>query len=357
MLIKFFLIVILFSQILLGKICSFNIVNEVEFKKIDIKDCNSIFINIKSGNFNLISPLVLNLNKVDGLVIRGEGLGSSKLFSRNKKGTILINLKTRKTTITIENLSIYSKGQGVHSAIAITQPSGGNQHRRNVILRDIEVSNFENKEINYFKKAIFLKGVWRPLLDNVFVTGFFGPKSKNILPKMETCFHLEEAYSPTIVNSRCWSSEIGLNLMSKLDPGPEGLMIEHSKFVENLIGINIDFSSQEPGGFITNNHINALKIGINIKNRKFLNVSNNLMYRNQYSKDYTDFNLVNVDNSIISNNIFHDPVRKRFDNRKEIRLEKSDNNIINNNLFTKSTKKIYGKKYKNHIFNNYISID
>ena len=357
MLIKFSLLIVFFTQILLGKVCHFNILNELDLKKINIKKCDNIFIDIESGNFNLLSPLILNLNKVDGLVIRGKGLGVSKFFSKNNRGVILINLKTRKTTVTIENLSIYSKEKGVDSAIKIVQPPGGNQHRRNVILQNLEISNFENHKNNYFKRAIILKGVWRPLLENIFVSGFFGPKSKNIIPKMETCFHLEEVYSPTISNSRCWSSQIGLNLISKLDPGPEGLMIQYSKFVENLIAINIDFSSQEPGGFITNNHINAVKIGINIKNRKFLNISNNLMYRNKNSKEYIDFNLVNVNNSIISNNIFHDPVRKRFYNRQEIKLEKSNNNIINNNLFTKSTKKIYGKKCNNAIFNNYISIE
>ena len=357
MIIKLFLIIVFFSQILLGKICHFNILKEIDLKEIDIKKCNSIFINIKSGDFNIISPLIFNLNKVDGFVIKGEGQGISKLFANNKKGVILINLKTRKTIITIENLSIYSKEKGVNSAISIIQPHGGNQHRRNVILRGLEISNFKNNEKNYFKKAIFLKGVWRPLVENVLISGFFGPKFKNIIPKMETCFYLEEVYSPTIINSRCWSSQIGLSLISKLNPGSEGLMIQNSKFVENLIAINIDSFSQEPEGFISHNHINAFKIGINIKNRKFLNISNNLFYRHKFSNGnkYIDIKLDTVLDSIISGNIFHSTHNKPKGSRKEIFLKNSRNNIITTNIVTKKSEIVYGNKKFNKIINNFVA--
>jgi len=138
-----------------------------------------------------------------------------------------------------------------------------------------------------------------------------------------------------------------------MNPAPEGLLVSNSKFVETDIGINIEFTSQEPGGFITNNHINATQIGINIKNRKFLIISNNLMYQSPESDNYIDMNLINVNNSIISNNIFHYPSKKKKNHRKEVNLKESKHNLISNNLFTKKTKGVFGDRLNNKIEENY----
>ncbi len=352
---KFFLLIVfIFMNILSAKNCEYLITKNSDFKKLNFENCKTILVDIKSGTYDLKHPILLNLLKTDGVLIRGEGIKNTKILVKNKQGAIKIKLKQKNTVVKIKYLSIYSSQKDIATAISISQPNGGNQHRRNVIIKDIEIANFKNKSKFFFKQAIVLKGVWRPLLDNVFISGLYGPKSKGTVPKMQSCFQLEEVYSPTITNSRCWSSQYGINMISKRDPGPEGIMIDRSKFVETVIGINIDYISQEPGGFIINNHINATNKGINIKNRKFVIINNNLMYQNKESKEYKDIDFDNVDNSIISNNIFHYPSKNKLNHRKEIYLRKSTNNIISNNIFTKKTKKVFGTIDKNRIINNLI---
>lgn len=261
---KLLYLLLLFTSFIFGKSCTFTIKNESNFTKLSSQiidnKCTNIAININNGNFVLNQPIELNIKKIDGITIKGQGMGSSRLLVENKKGAIVIKLKQKKSVVTVRNLSILAKNNDIKNAISILQPNGGNQHRRNVVLKDIEIANLKNKGQFFFKNAIYLKGVWRPLLENIFITGHYGPQAKKHPYKMETCFYLDEVYSPSVVHSRCWSSKIGLNLISNLNPGPEGLVVDHSKFVETLIGINIDFISQEPGAFITNNHINASNI-------------------------------------------------------------------------------------------------
>ncbi len=328
--------IIMYATIVLhADSCIYNIYTEKDIKRINVNNCSYMTINIAMGEFTLKQPLEIDSKKTNGIIIRGKGIRNTKLLVRNKKGGLKINLYNRSTTVQIENLSIYSRFPASESAIKIFQTFGGNQHRRNVILRDLEISNFKNINDFYFIDAISLYGVWRPLIDNVFISGFYGPhfNSKKIL--MHSCFLLNEVYSPTINNTRCWSSKIGVNIISSKNPGPEGLMISNSKFVETLVGINIDFVSQEPGGFITNNHINSIKAGINIKNRKFFIIKNNLMYMNKNSKEYIDINLSNVDSSIVSDNIFHYPNKDKPNKRIEINLVNSRNNKVDENLNTR----------------------
>jgi len=350
---KIFIFLILIITLVISDECQFTIKKAKDFSSIKTESCKTVYIDITSGNFILKNQIKFNLDNLDSLVISGKGEKNSKLIVKNHKGAFAFKLNKKHSVIKIENLSIYCMKKKIKHAISIVQPIGGNQHRRNVILNNLEIANFNNNGKYFFENAIFLKGVWRPLIDNVFISGFYGSKAKKTPPNMKTCFELVETYSPSVINSRCWSSEIGLNILSNINPGPEGLMIDNSKFVETNIGINIDFLAQEPGGFITDNHINANTIGINIKNRKFFVIRNNLMYRSDGNDSYSDINLVNVDYSMITNNIFHFPSKINKQGRKEINLIKSSNNVISGNLFTKESKKVFGKIIGNHIYDNF----
>ena len=348
-----FMFSFLLITVVLSKECEYIIRENKDFNNINsIQNCNSISIVIKGGVYKLKHPMQLELRKekIRGVSIKGEGIGVTTLLVENPLGAISISSLRKSTVSEITGLSIYAYQQNVDKMISIVQSSGGNQHRRNVILRDIEIANFDNKKKYSFRKAVFLKGSWRPLINNIIVTGFYGPKANKLDKIVESCFYLEETYSPSIINSRCWSAKIGLNLIGKNDPGPEGLLVENSKFVETDIGINIDFISQEPEGYITNNHINATQIGINIKNRKFMIVTNNLIYQSLQSKKYIDINFINVDYSIISNNIFHYPAKNKTYERKEIFLKNSEHNTISNNLSTEKGIIIVGDRKNNNIF-------
>lgn len=317
-------------------VCKYEIANNSEINEIVVtKKCKEISIHFDDGKFYLEKPIIIKTNSASGISIYGNGLGNTSLFVLNKEGAFFIKTKKRDMVTQIENLTIYSMHASAKYAIKIDQPPGGNQHQRNVILKDIKISNYKNRHNFYFKNAIVLIGTWRPLVDNVFISGAFGPKRNKMYPKMSTCFSMYDVYSPTLIDSRCWRAQKGLNLISQKNPGAEGIMIDRCKFVQNIIGIEIYSKGREPEGFITDSHINALKVGIKITNRKYLYIVGNLFYRNKYSDDeYTDIKFRNIDYSIISNNIFHYPRKNGKGKRVHIELLDSHNNIIKNNLST-----------------------
>ena len=352
--IKFVFLIVFNTFLLFSNECTFHIVKNSDLDYLNRIGCTTINIKFASGTFHLKSEISIDRDKIESIVISGNGIGNTKIYVENSIGFIDIQLKRRTTVVKIQNLSIYAKDKKIKNAILISQPAGGNQHKRNVVLRYIEISNYKNKGEYFFLNAVLLHGSWRPLIDNVFITGFFGPKLHLDNLNMNTCINLHDVYSPTVTNSRCWSCKIGLNIVSDLNPGPEGMMIDHSKFVETMIGINIALASKEPGGFITNNHINSVKNGIKIINKKFLIIENNLMYRHKGSKSYTDMNLNSVSNSIIVNNIFHYPSNSKNRKRQEISLLHSMNNIISNNLVTQNSKIVFGDIEKNKVYNNFI---
>ncbi len=294
-------------------------------------------ISIPPGKFRLDKRVALTSNKgtLDGIVIKGAGSGATVLQSNNDSGCIYINFSDYRTgTLEISDMRFEALKQHSGAAIKVAQPAKGNQHRRNLVVSNIEISHADGSE-NYFDYGIHAYGVWRPLINNVLMTGPFGPKAKNVY-STTTCFHLEESYSPAITNSYCWSAQTGVHMLSRAaDTGPEGLTISNSKFVKTNIGINVDASTKEPEVFITNNHINSRVKGIVIKNRKFVFIDNNLMYNvDKTNSSYQDILITNSEKVSITNNIFQNASKKKHQNRTAIMLSSgTKDSRISGNMF------------------------
>ena len=345
----FYLIMII---VLEANECSYT-VSSIKKLKDFIKNtkCKDIVISFKNKNYVLRTPLLFN--KFNNIRISGAGIGVTNLIIENKKGGLYFFFNKRNNIIELNDFSIHSKENNISYGVFFKQPYGGNQHKRNLILKDIYIDNLNNSKKFFFKKAINIEGAWRPLIQNVFVTGFLGPRLKTNF-SMDICFNLKNVYSPAILNCRCWSSKIGLNFVSNQNPGPEGIYIAFSKFVNTFIGINIKLSSNEPEGFIIHNHINSLKYGIKVINKKFLVIKDNLLYMNKYSKKYVYIFLKKVYNSIINSNIFYYPSKKINNNYQDFILQNSSNNIIKNNLCFRKIKIINNFNNINFIKFNYL---
>lgn len=312
-----------------------------------ISKSENVKIYIPSGTYELKEPIRINVEKKDmNLSILGDGPELSKLIIKNNFGGILINFQTNGSFVSISNLTLLTGEPSSGDAVFISQPYKGNLHKRNAIIKDIYIANLYNSENFYFQNGIVLKGVWRPLIENVYITGFFGPKaSQNPFDylKMKTCLTLEDCYSPDVLNSAFWGAEIGIKINSSLLKGAaEGFRVANSKIVGNKIGILVDFLSKEPEGFITYNHLNNYFTNIYIKNRKFIYIVGNLIYRALKEGPSTDIVLENTNHSIITENVFHFPSRELDKERIIFKLINNSNfNLIHNNLITNQDATIY----------------
>lgn len=270
----------------------------------------------------------------ENLVISGVGTQAVTFNVNNDDGGILIDMSNYRTgAVEFRNLKFSSLKNGGGTAIDVSQPAGGNQHRRNFIARDIEITSY-NVSSNYFNNGIKLTGVWRPLIENVFMTGPFGPNAINQF-KTNACFDLTDTYSPAIINSRCWSANIGVNLQGTNAGNPEGITISSSKFVTTNIGINIATTGYEPEAFISNNHINSQVRGIILNRRTKAIIDGNLMY-NDYTNNsfYQDILVFDAKDVIVTNNTFFNAKTEDHVSRTAIRVANgSENIIINDNLF------------------------
>ncbi|MDX2481766.1 MAG: glycosyl hydrolase family 28-related protein [Desulfuromusa sp.] len=314
--------------------------------KSKISAAKSAVVRFPPGRFVFDHPVSLagiTWREIHGLTIAGEGPQVTVLASRNDKGVLHLDFKQRRHTVTLQGLRFEPTKRGSGTAFEMTQISGGNQHRRSLIMRDVEFTpNPEEK--NYFDVAVRLHGAWRPLIDNVMVAGPFGPRVSNEdIYAMRVCFQLEESYNPTLVNAKCWSAKTGLAVVSSKPPGkrgPEGLMVTLSNFVMVKTGILLETGSIEPGAFISHSHVNASETGILMKNRRFGIISNNLFYfggprRQVHTQTYKDIRLVNSELTTINDNIFHVPIRdKDYDgDRIMIELDNSRNCLLSQNMF------------------------
>jgi len=276
-------------------------------------------------------------NAVENLIVSGVGTQAVTFNVNNTDGGIFVSLpKNQRGTVEFKNLKFSALLNNAGAAIEVIHAVALNQHRRTFLARDIEIVSAPDTS-TYFEYGIKLQNTWRPLIENVVMTGPFGPNVEDPY-KTKACFNLTDTYSPTIVNSRCWSANIGFNMVgtgSPIGAGPEGTTISSSKFVTTNIGISIVTAGYEPEAFISKNHINSQVRGIVLNRRTKAIIDGNLMY-NDYTGNsfYQDILVFDSKDIIITNNTFYNAKTEDHPSRSAIRVANgSENIIITDNLF------------------------
>lgn len=276
-------------------------------------------------------------NAIENLVVSGVGTQAINFIVNNNDGGINISLpNNRRGMIEFKNLKFTANVTDAGTAINVVHGVALNQHRRTFLARDIEIAPTSDS-LNYFEYGIKLQNTWRPLIQNIVMTGPFGPNVDDPY-QTKACFDLTDTYSPTVVDSRCWSADIGFNLVGTgvaAGHHPEGISISSSKFVTTNIGINITTAGSEPEGFISKNHINSRKRGIVFNNRSKAIIEGNLMYNDFADHSfYQDILVFNSQDIIITNNTFFNAKTVDHPNRTAVRIaNQSQNTVISNNLF------------------------
>ena len=262
--------------------------------------------------------------------IRGDGMMASRIIEQGGSGIFALSFANITTQVQISQLGLFTASPSGGTALAIVMPNKGLIQRRAVTLRDLTLGGMDIHR-DYFDAGIVLRSTSRPLIDDVLMTGPYGPGS-DLAGRTGVCFDLEGAYSPTITDSACWSEQTGVRMVGVAPGRMEGVFITRSKFVNVDYGISISNTDRMPEGMISENHINAHVVGLSLTGKKFVTVRDNLFYHQTSRGDagYTDILLDNTEKILIAGNTFHFP---SDDSRVAIRIENSVDDTIALNMF------------------------
>lgn len=271
--------------------------------------------------------------------IAGDGLGATRIFCTGDQGVFRLVSKSRESQMTIRDLSLMAPRTGAGAAIEITMPQGGNQHNRSLIVQDVEIRGVDRSR-DYFDYGIRALGQWRPLFTNVAFSGPFGPEVKDRYSDKSPAYHatcgiqVDGSYAPAFEHCYVWSARTGYSVKSSSAPGPEDCAFHRCFAVSCRVGMDIATKGQEPQLVIDSCHINCRDVGIRISGRKYFQLTNNLVYNDDFKSvapGYIDIELSNCQGGVITGNIFHQPGNK---NRVMLQIDKRCRNlIVSDNIF------------------------
>lgn len=195
------------------------------------------------GNFyldGLVTKLWTNSVK---FTMRGAGKGIANLIVSSTNSDGGLNLGTtigsdasRNNYVVFQDFSIKTEGQG-GIGLKFSQSEGGAQHKRTVTVKDLMIES-SDQETDYFDEALNITGGWRPLIDNVQLSG---PWINTDLTDGSLRFagavglNLEGSYAPAIINTQIWSAHTAIkshpyigNITSFADNGSGGTRVTTS---------------------------------------------------------------------------------------------------------------------------------
>ena len=146
--------------------------------------------------------------------IRGAGSNVSRFIipATNIDGFLNITGNVaRDHEVWFEGFSVTTQGNA-NIGIRFKQFEGGNQHRRNIICRDVVIRG-ENGTTDYFTVPFDFTGTWRPLIDNCQWSGpFIGVDESDSSPRFDSAVALvlDGCYDWTVKYCYFWGSSIGI---------------------------------------------------------------------------------------------------------------------------------------------------
>lgn len=274
---------------------------------------------VPTGDYRFASRVTKSVSQWY-LTIVGDGQGVSNLYCDNADGILQLTSAEKFSQITIHDLSLYADRPHAGTALEISQPVGGNNHYRNLVMRNVEMRGVTAPE-DYFDYGLRALGQWRPLLSNVISAGPYRggvnqERDEDSLLYAPTCgIQVDGSYAPSFENCYIWSAYTGCSVVADYAPAPEGTFFYNCFIVGVRIGIDCRVGAAddpEPGLAIDRCHVNARDVSIRLR-KKYFSVTNCLLYNSLKDTDpaeaplHTDIQLQNCAAGLISHNILHQP--------------------------------------------------
>jgi hypothetical protein len=270
---------------------------------------------VPAGEYRLAGQV-----KVEGspaaLSLLGDGQGVSCLVCDNPEGALRLHDPWCKWQVTVRGLSFLAAREGAGVALEVSSPPRGVRNYRTLLVQDVDIRGQGLPTHNYFDRGIVALNQWRPMWQNVVVSGVLDPalkseKSDDPLQYRPACgIQADGCYAPTFQHCYVWNCRTGYQLVTENRPqGPEDCAFYRCNAVGCRVGMDIATTSIEPQLVIDSCHINCRDVGIRLARRKFFQIVNCLLYGNDGSDDqpYVDIALANCYDGLLRGNIFHSP--------------------------------------------------
>lgn len=248
-----------------------------------------IDVYLPAGKYRIAKRVVFDQKLFEGydtnsgIVFRGAGEDVTELVCDNTEGGFYFNCNTNMITVTVENMSFVAPRAGAGTAIEFNtaNQNAGDHHSRMLQVKNVLIRG-EKYDKGHFTNGLLCYNAWYPYLDNVKITGRYGPDADKF--KMNTGFLFQNCYSPMVTNSYFWNAATyGLHYKSVNGFLPEDGIVKDCYFVGQDYGIYIDVVQNtqawpEPAFHLSNTHIHYKITGMHIAGMRQVFVNGNLFY-------------------------------------------------------------------------------
>ena len=261
-----------------------------------------------------------------GLSIFGAGRGTTVIRIQNSTGFFKWVLNaTRNINFSIKNLTaIADNGGNAGTFVHLEQIAGGVHQYRDLVADDV-MGIGQDRDTDYFDKFFYCFALHRPYFSNVTSTGSYGPNANETEKLQGTAvFDVPECYAPTFVSCYAWGGDYAYRHLTNENPGSEDGKWDKCVANNCKVGFYISSPGIEPGLTIKDCHANANEANIRINGKKYGHIINNLLYNETLSR-FTDINLINCEDIVLENNIYHFP---KNINRTMVNVDKTSTRIF-----------------------------
>ena len=317
------------------------------------KGLRHVHVVIPAGAYRLSRRVVLSATGNDanyGIRISGAGADVTELLVDNPDGGLAFRgVGLNRLSCTISDLSLVAVRENAGVALAFDTANPGDHHARQFKAEGILIRG-ERFDRGSFSAGVEVRNAWYPSLDDVKVTGPYGPAAADAAP-LACGILFEDCYSPLVDSCYVWNARRGLVHRGR-QKRPEDGIVRSSYFVGCEEGVVVELVSDpaqwpEPGFHISDCHVNYRDRGVVLQGVRQATIATTLFYchdrtgtrwwNNQRPlvtggdavtpRPYEprDIDLVHASDIIVSHNQFTEPANPR---RVAVRIGRGSGHIV-----------------------------
>ena len=291
---------------------------------------------IPAGSFTFSNKVSLTAGNVN-IGIIGSGNSISRLYCRNTNGLFNFNFIDNRAQLDLSYFTGYASSPRAGTALEVNAPTGGSGDGRSLTMTAVEfIADTSDITCNGFRRGVITDGMWRPFLEDVIVSGPYGPNAPTTNRYCaDACFQFSNADQPVFKDCNGWGGAVGFNVglrSSSTNPLFEGCAAVIVSNAYNVYAAS-GGTGTVSGVWIRGTHANGVDTGITLDHMKNFTLEDDLLYHSPEAElinsNYLDIVLLDSSSGVLRRNLFE------FGNpRTQIYLDSGSTNIcVTDNIF------------------------